>query len=324
MALSDLSVFSEYAYLALTEVITQQIEKFNAASRNTIVLVPSAHQGDYDDKAFFAKISGLVRRRNAYGSGAVAGKKLQHLVDTMVKVASGTPPVEIDPGQFKWIQMNPQVAGAAIGQQLALDMLADMLNTAIMGGYAALSQITGTSGIVTDVTGLSPDTCTPVNLNSAAAKFGDRAQDLLAWVMHSTPMHSYHGYALTNAQNLFTYGTVAVMQDAFGRVFIVTDSPSLHSGATPDVYHILGLVANAIRVDQNNDFTDNIETSNGDENILRTYQAEWTYNLGIKGFAWDKSHGSHSPNDAAIAVTTNWDRYATSVKDLAGVVMECN
>jgi hypothetical protein len=321
MALSDLAVFSEYAYLSLTEVIRQQIDKFNAASRNTIVLKSAAHQGDYSEQAFFAKISGLVRRRNAYGSGAVGGKHLDHLVDTMVKVAAGTPPVSLDPGQFKWIQMNPEVAGAAMGQQLARDMLADMLNTAIMAGHAALSPVTA---IIKDATGDTPDTLTPVSLNLAAAKFGDRAQEILAWIVHSTPMFNFWGTALANAVNLFTYGTVNVLSDPFGRVFIVTDSPSLHSGASPDVFYNLGLVADAIRVDQNNDFTDNYETTNGDENIQRTYQAEWSYQLGVKGFAWDKSHGGASPNDGALATATNWDRYATDVKDLAGVLLLTN
>ncbi len=323
MALSDLAVFSEYAYDAMTETIAQQIDLFNAASRNTIVLAAAAHQGDYSERAFYAKISGLVRRRNAYGSGAVASKKLAHLVDTMVKVAGGTPPVELDPGQFKWIQQNPEVAGAAMGQQLAQDMMADMLNVGIGACYAALSNV---AAVKFDATGLMPDTLTPAHLNKGAAKFGDRSADISAWIVHSKPMHDFYDNGITNASNLFTYGTINVIADPFGRVFVVTDSASLINpdGANPDIYHTLGLVSEAIRIDQNGDFTDNYETKNGDENIQRTYQAEWSYNLGIKGFAWDKTNGGKSPNDAAILTATNWDKYATSDKDIAGVIVETN
>lgn len=323
MALSDLAVFSEYAYDAMTETIAQQIDLFNAASRNTIVLAAAAHQGDYSERAFYAKISGLVRRRNAYGSGAVSSKKLAHLVDTMVKVAGGTPPVELDPGQFKWIQQNPEIAGAAMGQQLAQDMMADMLNVGIGSCYAALSNV---AAIKFDATGLTPDTLTPAHLNKGAAKFGDRSSDIAAWIVHSKPMHDFYDNGIANAANLFTYGTINVIADPFGRVFVVTDSPSLVNpdGANPDIYHTLGLVSEAIRIDQNGDFTDNYETKNGDENIQRTYQAEWSYNLGIKGFAWDKTNGGKSPNDAAILTATNWDKYATSDKDIAGVIVETN
>ena len=72
-------------------------------------------------------------------------------------------------------------------------------------------------------------------------------------------------------------------------------------------------------VEQNNDFTANVDTLNGDENIIRTYQSEWSYNVGVQGFAWDKSNGGPSPTDAAIGSASNWDRYSTSHKDLAGV-----
>ena len=116
MALSALAVFSEYVNESSTEVATQQAELFNAASRNTILLKPGVNCGDYSDRAFWAKVSGLVRRRNAYGSGAVALKTLAQLIETMVKISAGTPPVEINPGMLKWICKNPEEAGAVIGR----------------------------------------------------------------------------------------------------------------------------------------------------------------------------------------------------------------
>lgn len=320
MALSDLAVFSEYAYDAMTEVLAQQVELFNAASRGTITLQQAAHQGDYSDRAFYQKIAGLVRRRNAYGSGAVAGKTLAHLVDTMVKVAAGTPPVSLDPGQFKWIQRNPQEAGAALGQQLAVDTLADMLNTGVAAAYAALSQV---AAVTYDGTAGS---LSPTALNNGARTFGDRSNQILVWLLHSSPLHDFYNDNLANVERLFTYGTVNVIADPFGRLFVVSDSPSLVTadgvGAGIDEYHTLGLVADSLVIHQNNDFTDNFETKNGDENILRTYQAEWSYNVGVKGFAWDKTNGGASPTDAALATSTNWDKYATDNKDIAGCVVE--
>lgn len=318
MALSDLAVFSEYAYDTMTEVTRQQVDLFNAASRNAIMLSGTAHQGDYSERAFYKKISGLVKRRNAYGTGAVASKVLQHLTDTMVKVAAGTPPVELDPGQFKWIQQNPEVAGAAMGQQLAKDAMADMLNTALLGTRVALNQI---ASIKYDGTADTPNTLDAVKLNKGAVRFGDQSKDIAVWVTHSKAMHDFWGTAIANATQLFRYETINVITDPFGRVFVVTDAPGLIVTGSPDTYHTLGLVSGAVEVDQNNDYTDNYETKNGDENIKRTYQAEWSFNLGIKGFSWDKTNGGKSPTDAALAVATNWDRYATSDKDLAGVII---
>jgi len=320
MALSDLAVYSEYAYASMTEVLAQQIDLFNGASGGAIQLSAAAHQGDFSDTAFFAKVSGLVRRRNAYGSGAVSEKVMAHLVDTMVKVAAGTPPVRLDPGQFKWIQLNPEVAGAALGQQLAKDTMADMLNIGLGCASAALSQVTA---IVTDITGETTpaDKVSFIVQNTAAATFGDAASNIVAWLMHSKPMFDLYANALTNTERLFTYGSVNIIRDPFGRLLVMTDSPNLYTGS-PAVYSSLGLVSGGLSIQQNNDFTAIEEAKTGDENIKRIYQAEWSYELSIQGFAWDKTNGGKSPTDAALLTSTNWDKYATSNKDIAGVLIK--
>lgn len=318
MALSDLVVFSEYAYSTMTEMQDQQVQLFNAATRGGIVLQTGNHQGDFSEEAMWARISGLVRRRNAHGSGPVAEKTLEHLVDTSVKVAAGTPPVRIDPGMLKWIQRSPEEAGVVVGRQMAEDSVADMLNTAILCYVAAIGQV---SDVVYDHT--ATGTTSLIALNKGAAKFGDRSNALVAWVMHSKSAFDIYGEALTNATRLFVFGNVRVIEDGFGRPLVVTDSPNLVDTApAPGVYMTLGLTPGAILVSQNGDFTDNVETKNGDENIIRTYQAEWTYNVGIKGFAWDKINGGKSPTNAALGTATSWGRYATSHKDLAGVLVK--
>lgn len=329
MALSDLTVYSEYAYSAMTEVLRQKIALFNAASGGAIVLGQQGVQGDFSDQVFWSKISGLVRRRNAYGTGSVAEKVMEDLVDTMVKIATGTPPVRIDPSQFKWIQKNPEEAGVVLGQQLAVDALADMLNTALGAGYAALGQIAGVTLdlLADDTTAPFSNTLNFATLNRGQAMFGDAASQIVAWVMHSKPLFDLYGNALANAENLFQYGNVNVSRDPFGKLLVATDAPNLtftDTVPTPDVsaYAVLGLVAGALRCLQGNDFTANEETKNGNENITRTYQAEWSWTLGVKGFAWDKANGGKSPADAAIFTATNWDRIATSDKDLAGVVIK--
>lgn len=320
--LSDLAVYSEYAYSAMTEVLAQQIDLFNAASRGTIILRSAAHQGDYSDVTFFAKISGLIRRRNPYGSGTVAEKSLSNLVDTMVKVAAGTPPVRLDPGQFKWIQQNPEIAGAALGQQLAGDVMADMLNTGLLSIVAALKQMTVAPNVlVSDISGVGNGLVTARAMNTATFLFGDRAAAISAWIMHSTALATLFDNNLANAQMLFTYGTVNIVNDPFGRIFVVSDSPALVDAGSPNKYSTLGLASGALIVDQNNDYTANEETKNGDENIIRTFQAEWSYNLGVKGFSWDKTNGGKAPNDAALATSTNWDKIVTSPKDMAGVLL---
>lgn len=323
MALSDLAVFSEYTYSAFSEVLAQQVDLFNEASAGTILLRAGEHQGDFSDTAFWAKIQGLVRRRNPYGSGAVTGKVLSQLVDTMVKIAAGTPPVSIDPGMFKWIQANEEEGGAVFGQQLAKDTLADILNTSLMGFTAAVSGQAAANYDDTASAGTSMGSFLP-----AAAKFGDAANSIAAWVMHSAPAFAIFGSNMDNANRLFSFGTVNVRQDGFGRPFVITDSPSLVIPAVtggspvPIRYLIPGLVPGAIVCEMNNDFSQNIQTINGGENIQRTIQAEWSWELGYKGYSWSKSLGGKAPNDAALATAANWVKEVTDIKNTAGVLLK--
>lgn len=346
MALSDLQVFSEFVYTAQREVLQQKIELFNAASQGTIQLAAAPIQGDFRTEAFWARIHGLVRRRNPYGSGTVAQKELSMLTDVMVKVAAGTPPISIPPSLFRWILANPEEGGVMIGQQLAGDTLGDMLNTVLMCYVAATL---GESEVILDKTSASPATMIHSYFNGAQALYGDAYQEILAWVMHSKPLFDIYSDAMSNAHFLFNFGTVAVKQDAFGRVFIITDSPSLvslHTGLqsgkweaidSPDalnptgipspgntsyVYATCGLTGGALQVHQNGDFDDNLSTLNGDENLKRTYQAEWSYNLGVKGYRWDTQNGGKAPTDAALSTQTNWDKYVTNSKSLAGVLIK--
>jgi hypothetical protein len=315
MALSDFAVFSEWTYATIGEIVDQQIDLFNAASNGCIVLRPMAHSGDYNEAAFFKYLSGLVRRRDAYGSGSVTAIKLEHLIETSVKVAAGTAPVEYEPQQFLYIQKNPEDAGIEYGRQLAPQMMQDMLNTAILATNAALS---GVAAVNIDVSGDTKNFFCPQNANKAARLFGDRSNAIGAWITHSSPMHDFYGDNLSNAERLFTYDTVNVVRDPFGRVFVVSDTPSLVNGSE---YDVLGLVPGAAIIETNNDFyTDEVATL-GNENISRTMQSEWTFNTSVRGFTWDKTNGGKSPNNGALGTATNWDKIATSIKDLAGVRM---
>lgn len=316
MSLANLKIFNQYAYTMFLELLNHNIQLFNAATQGGLVLRGGNNQGDYSDVALYSRISGLIRRRDAYGSGAVTAKDLAMLQQTSVKVAAGTPPVNIDPHWWQWIQRSPDEAGIVLGKQMAEDTLADMLAVAIKTFVAALTNVGAT--VVYDGTA---GNLTLAKCVTGSALFGDRSQDIACWVLHSKPIFDLWGATLANAAQLFHFGTVKIMTDGFGRPFIITDQPDLIYTSSGTKYHSLGLSAGAVLIEQNPDYIDNIETKNGDENITRTWQAQWTYNVGVKGFQWDKTNGGHSPSNAALATGTNWDRYATEVKDLAGVVV---
>ncbi len=322
MSLNNFKVFNDFAQGSATEVLAHNVELFNAATKGGILLQAARNAGDFSDKTMWAKLSGLVRRRNPYGSGAVTPLALSQLQDTSVKVAAGTPPVSLDPGMFEWILKNPKEGGVVYGQQLAEERMADMVDVAIAALIASLVN-EGTNYYAT-----LGATATYAGLNLAAGKFGDRSQSLACWVAHSKVLTDIWAANIANTASLFNFGTINVRTDPFGRPIIITDAQSLvdsnGAGTGPDVasYRTLGLVPGAALIEDNGDYTSNLETKNGDENILRTVQSEWSYNVSVKGFAWDKSNGGKAPTTAALGTGTNWDAFATSPKDLAGVIYE--
>lgn len=317
MALSDMKVFDSFVISTMTEVVAQNVNAFNAASGGAITLQMKANIGDYSKESHWAAISGLVRRRNVAGSGSVSAVDIAQLQHNSVKVAAGTPPLRWLPAQLAWMQKNQEEAGVVIGEQLAKGKLQDMLNTAIKAAVAAMTNVGAT--VTYDGTAA---TLTHTALNNGAYLFGDRNQDLKVWVIHSKAMRDLVNTGLTGSNSLFTFGDVNIVGDAFGRKFIITDSTDLIQDVTTDKYYTLGLVSGGAMVEDNEDFYSNLEVANGDENIIATYQAEWSYNLGLKGYAWDTGNGGRSPSNTAIGTGTNWDKYATSVKDTAGILVK--
>ncbi|MDK4689704.1 major capsid protein [Kingella negevensis] len=309
----DLQVFNQQTYTTMTEVADQDVAKFNEASNGTIALFNKPFAGDFDISTAFHNVAGLVRRRNAYGSGTVESVRLKELLNIAVKVAAGTAPTEWEAQQYNWTLRNPELAAIQLGTQLAKGRMADMLNTGISAAVAAIS---GNAAMVQDGASAAP---TFNVLNQGAAKMGDRSGSLKAWVLHSSTMHALFSNALSNVERLFTYDGVNVVRDPFGRVFVITDSPALFNS---NVYHTLGLVENAILVNDNNDFNAVMVNETGSENIKTVYQAEWTFGVAVKGYSWDQSKGGKSPNDTAIATPTSWKKAATSNKDTAGVLIK--
>lgn len=318
MALSDLDIFNDEVYVNTRELLAYNVDLFNAGTDGALVLTTGMFRGDFSTEARFDRLSGLTRRRDVYATGAVNPIKFGMSNRSKVKVGAGTPPVEIDPNIMSWIGKDPAAAAAMYSTQLAEDMMLDEINAAVNSLVAAMTNAGAT--MVYDGTA---GTATQTALVSGKALLGDRSSEIRCWIMNSKQYFDLVKAGLANAEQLFTFGTVNVMVDAMGTPFIVTDLPALgYSIAGPATrYHTLGLSAGAAVVEGANDFVSNIVTVNGQNNILRTIQSEWTYNLSLKGFTWDTANGGASPTDAELATGTNWDYNFSSVKDGPGVMV---
>lgn len=315
MSLSQMQVFNKYFMPAIIETLGQQIQKFNAASGGAIMLSTGGWEGDFLQESFYAAIHSARRRVDRYAAnGNASATDLTQLKHSSVKVAGGFGPIRFEPGQMTWLN-KPTAEGIEVASRnFAEALLQDQLNTAVAALVAAISNQAAATNDVSATAGLTYSA-----LNDGHAKFGDSSSLIVANVMTGQVYHKLIGQNLANAQQLFQYGAVTVV-DILGKTVVVTDAPALYATGTPNLQKVLGLVSGAATVTDAGDVITNIDTTNGKERIETTMQVDYTFGLGLKGYTWDEVNGGKSPTDAELATGTNWDKVATDIKHTAGVI----
>jgi hypothetical protein len=315
MSLSQMQVFNEYIMPATIETLGQMIDKFNAASANTIRLTTGGFTGDFLQESFFAAIHSARRRVDRYAAnGTPSVTDLSQLKHSSVKVAGGFGPIRFEPSQLTWLQKPTSEGIEVASRNFAEALLQDQLNTAIAALVAAIGNQASATNDYSATGGIdySP-------INDAHALFGDSSSNLLAQVMSGAAYHKLIGKNLTNAPQLFQAQNVRVV-DILGKIVVVTDAPALAVTGSPNKYNILSLVDSAAVVTDSSDVISNIQTNNGGDRIVTTMQVDYSFGLGLKGYAWDEANGGKSPTDAELGTGSNWDKVATDIKHTAGVL----
>jgi hypothetical protein len=317
MSLTNMKVFNREVQTATIETLAQMVEKFNAASAGALTLTNAGFEGDYRYENFWKGIHSALRRVDRYATNAAATPtNLEQLQAIGVKVAGGFGPIVFEPGQMSWVQKSPAEALEVISRNMAEALMQDQLNMLIAALVAAIEA--GTTNTVYDA---NTGPITYADMNEAHALFGDQSGLIIANVMDGRTYHKFIGQNIANAATLFQANNVTVV-DILGRAIVVTDAPALRESSTAvNDAKALGLVAGAGTVYDGSDLITNIETTNGLERIVTTFQADYTYGLALKGMAWDTTSGGKSPTSAEIATGANWDKVATSWKHGPGVMV---
>ncbi|MFG5778031.1 major capsid protein [Comamonas sp. J-3] len=315
MALSDMKVFNEYLKQTTIETLAQDVAKFNAASGGAIQLTTQGIDGDFLQESFWAGVHSAQRRVDRYAAnGAQAATPLAQKQYDSVKIAGGFGPVLFEPSQMSWIQKSPEEALEVISRNLSEAIMSDQLNTAIAALAAAIGNQATAVNDVSATAGVNY-----IAINGAHAKFGDASSRIITQVMTGAMYHKLIGQNLANAEKLFTFSGVTIV-DILGKAVIVTDAPALFVAGAPDKAKVLSLVSGAAVVSDGSDLITNIQTTNGKNRIETTMQADYTFGLGLKGFTWDVANGGKSPTDTELATGANWDLVANSIKASAGVM----
>jgi hypothetical protein len=322
---SNFKVYQEYMKTRAAETLQQQADGFNAAVNNAIILSTVEKAGDYEYESFFKDIASLVTRRD--NTSVSAATKLSMAQDEFIRVKLNRKigPVDQTRDSFRKIfarYSETEFAGI-LGGQIAVAQQLDMMNSGLLAARAALDNVSSNAMRYTIP---SNGTITTAGMVSGLALMGDRADRIVAWVMHSKPYYDLvkeqiaakiDGVANFNVQT----GTPITLN----RPVLVTDSASLKvTSGSPAVtdYYTLGLTANGVlcEVTETSDIV--IDDVTGLENIITRLQGEFAYNVGVKGFKYDVGNGAANPNATALGTGSNWDLAASDLKSVAGVVIK--
>ncbi|WP_140920995.1 major capsid protein [Limnobaculum xujianqingii] len=311
----SLIIFQQQVSTAATELVDQEVQKFNAASGGALVMGNGDHIGDYIEQTSWQLLGGIAQRRNAYADKTLTPQELGQILDRMVKIDGRIGPVQVTPTMMKRLGKDVSEASSVVAAQAAEAMIQDYLNTTCSALKTAIST---NADMVVDLSGAAGSPVLPSlrGLNKGTRPLGDAFTRLVSWVMDGATYNDFIDEALTNTNRLFQIGNVNVMQDGLGRRFVISDIPAL---SEEQLQHALGLTSAAAAI-QTTPLIMKAQDVLGKENLKAMMQGEYDFTIGLKGYQW-KNSNIKSPTDAQLTTGSNWEKCRTSNKDTAGVIV---
>ena len=316
-------VYPEQVHGGWMEVIQQNLDVFNAASRGGITQVSEGLRGHFNAESFSLRLATGVQRRDTNSTAdltpddvlmdEVIGTKLARTLFVQ-KTLDAWKKVQLDSGIS-----DDQLLSFHIGQSVAQEFLADWVNTAMVGAVGAMA---AEAEIFLPL--VANEMASTRKLNQGLKLLGDARNNVVCWVGNGITYADLVDQNISdNVQDL----TGAVMYGGsvgtLGKPFLVTDSPALTNvggGTTGDSYYILGLHAGGITLTESENRSVSSGVERGKVNLLGELQIETSFSLKLMGMKWNSA--VENPDNTALGNGTNWTKVATSHKNLPGVIIE--
>jgi len=318
--IDNFTIYDLEYFTGLTEVLLQNANVFNAASRNAIRIIPRQIRGEYEKTTFMKNIASLITRRDPSSVAVVADKALSQGEHVNVKCNRMIGPVAATKDSFRKIAQSPEELSYILGEQAGAAIAVDYLNTAITSAVAA------TKSNAALVKNYATTTITHKKLLETMALMGDRASRIVCWVMHSNIYYDLVGQALTDKiVNVADMAVAEGITPTLGKPTIISDSDSLvslnsPSSAADDTYHVLGLTEDAMQIIESEERDAILAPVSGLANLVIRWQGEYAYNMGLRGYSYKTTAGVN-PTAATLAASANWEQVVTSDKDCLGVML---
>lgn len=310
-------IYPAQFHSGMYEVLARNLNAFNAASNNALILESEILPGDYAAESFYKTPTSAVTRRDTTSTSAASIVDIATDEEKAPKLNRKFGPFQKSVDAWRKIGKDAQEMSFVLGQMAAEEILRDQLDAAVAAAEAAIQS---QAAMIYDATELSTKTLTHAALANGLAKMGDVASRITAWVLHSKPHFDLVQQALTdkitNVADAVIYGA---SPGTLGRIPIVTDSAQLTdaNGTATDTYNTLGLVPGAVRVKVSETMAPSFIPVPSKENQLWEFRVEFAYDVFVKGMKFDVT--VVNPTVAQLGTHTNWTLAAASAKNAAGV-----
>lgn len=324
---SNMKVYDPRIQGGFVETLMQQTDAMNAASNNTLRMVSNIKKGDFDYEAMFKDIANIVSRRDTTVVTAATDLPITQDEFISVKLNRKIGPVAQTLDAFRKAGLNPDedTMMFTAGAQAAKAVAVNYLHSSLLSGVAAVTA--DSANLINDITGAATKTVNTTALVDTLAKFGDRADSIRCWVMHSKAYYDLVKEQIAaNITGVSNFNVATASPISLNRPIIVTDDAALitvvgSGSAAVNNYHTLGLTEDALIAENTEEEFITFDMVTGLENLVLRMQGEYAFNLGVKGYKWDVANGAANPTDTALSTSTNWDKVMDSHKALAGVML---
>lgn len=305
--------FDEFFMPAIYEYVSQQLNVLNAATQGAFTYTTEAIIGSFKHTSFYATLEAAARDVDQFKATnpTVTPTNIQQKDHVEVKFKDAFGPILYEPGQFSWLEKPTGEGVAMIAAQYGDIMIKRTINKGIAAAVGAIGNNPDATYDASASSGINQ-----IVLNESHFKFGDHAGNLVVQIMHSHNEKQLINQNIANANTLYNFGGVRVI-DILGKPIVITDSPSLLSAGKSKV---LTLVQGGIKMHAQGDLNAKIAPILGKERMEEMYQSEYTTSISLKGYSWNITTGGKSPDTAALATGANWTMVEASVKHTAGVL----
>ena len=306
---TDVIIHDELVQTAYLERLQDNLAVFNEQSKGAIILRDETIAGDFDKQAFY-KIGGSIEHRDVNSTDVAESKKITMGERIGVKVPFMYGPYEATEEAFKRRGRSVEEFSYLVGQDYADALIAGYWKYATSALHGAI----GSNSAMLASAKLSEHG--KKVLTKGMRAFGDKFGRIALWIMDANSYLDIVDGAITDKlyqeADTVIYGGLA---GTMGIPVLVTDQ------AKKDT--IYGLQAGAVTITNSQLPSFRAYPINDKKNLAIGVRAEGVFNLDVLGYSYKTSAGAN-PNLATLGATSNWEKYATSNKNTAGVILDIN